>query len=62
MSNLTELPCSEYSRRLIQKLVTTGYLRDDQRHSFDAVRNAMERLRIDSRQFFDHQGSGPKTK
>ena len=55
MSNPTELPYSEYSRRFIQKLVTAGYLRDDQRHSLDAVRNAMERLRIDSRHFFDDQ-------
>src|SRR5215510_13976513 len=47
-----------YSRRLIQKLVTAGYLRDVQRHSLDAVRNAVERLRIDSRHFFDDQGRG----
>jgi len=56
MSNPTELPYSEYSRRLIQKLVTAGYLRGEQRHSLEAVRNAMERLRIDSRHFFDDQG------
>ncbi|WP_256575882.1 hypothetical protein [Bradyrhizobium sp. CCGUVB23] len=43
---------------MIQKLIAAGYLRDDQRNSLDAVRDAVERLRAESRHFFEDPRSG----